>query len=272
MGVDSRGPASIYLAADSRFTFESGATVRHEDGHRKVYASSVLPELLGFSGDVALPQAVIPAFLGQPFEGLDEPDDDGCPPRAAQLLGRLQSAYAGKSWLHRCGFSVLHALRSDEGMSSRFSLTQISLTAKREWRVVSKKVPRVSAVMAALGSGADGIVDREFHWTRQMGEPTSRAVFGAFCEELNSGADPYSGGAPELAGLTRRGNGREFGVLYQGGRYLGGAQRAEADLSGLPAGTEWFNEGFERCDPVTMKLLPGAQRQPKPRGGGGAVP
>jgi hypothetical protein len=56
-------------------------------------------------------------------------------------------------------------------------------------------------------------------------------------------------------------NGLVFGTVFEGKRYIAG--------SGIQAGAnvhpfEWRNELFERVDPLTLQLLPNAQRQPNP--------
>jgi hypothetical protein len=60
VGVDSRGPASLYLASDSRFTWQPGASW---DFGCKLFTARRHPEILGYCGDVlfsshALGQAV----------------------------------------------------------------------------------------------------------------------------------------------------------------------------------------------------------------------
>lgn len=50
-GVDSRAPASIYLASDSRLSWDNGDTW---DFGRKVFASHRYPDILGYYGEVFL--------------------------------------------------------------------------------------------------------------------------------------------------------------------------------------------------------------------------
>ena len=49
VGVDQRGPSSLYLASDSRFTWLEGITW---DSGCKIFASRTHPALLGYCGDV----------------------------------------------------------------------------------------------------------------------------------------------------------------------------------------------------------------------------
>jgi hypothetical protein len=79
---------------------------------------------------------------------------------------------------------------------------------------------------------------------------TSRAVFSAFCDSFRSGTDSFSGGAPQLVGLYRKGVGESFGIIYQNARYLFGVP-AGPDEAALMA-LEWRNELFERCDVLSL--------------------
>src|SRR5688572_23956845 len=64
VGVDRRGPASIYLGSDSRISWDS--TQVWNTG-RKVFSSRTQPDLLGYVGDVLFPSLV----LGQLVEAID---------------------------------------------------------------------------------------------------------------------------------------------------------------------------------------------------------
>ena len=83
----------------------------------------------------------------------------------------------------------------------------------------------------------------------------------SFFEALESGVDAFSGGPPQLTGLWRIGNGRTFGIHWQGHRYVSGT---EFPAGGDASRFDWFNKLFERCDGETGQLLKGAARQPKP--------
>jgi len=64
LGVDSRGPSSLYLAADSRFTWTPDVTW---DYGRKLFASRSRPVILGYCGDVMFASHAI----GQALELLE---------------------------------------------------------------------------------------------------------------------------------------------------------------------------------------------------------
>lgn len=58
VGVDQRGPASLYLASDRRISW-SGQPFRTWDSGRKVFACSTHPDVFGYVGDVLFPSLVL---------------------------------------------------------------------------------------------------------------------------------------------------------------------------------------------------------------------
>jgi hypothetical protein len=98
-------------------------------------------------------------------------------------------------------------------------------------------------------------------WEESHAGGTSRAVFSAFCDSLQSGNDPLSGGPPQLIGLWRKSPPQTFGVIWQGRRYFYGL---EASAPATQDGVRWFNELSEVCDAETLARKEGAQ--PRPRG------
>lgn len=60
VGADSRGPASLNIAADSRITWRpENSSAHHWDQGKKVFASSSVPLVIGFVGDVLFPASSI---------------------------------------------------------------------------------------------------------------------------------------------------------------------------------------------------------------------
>ena len=64
VGVDPHGPTSMYIAADSRISWDAANTF---DFAKKVFASKKYPEIFGYAGDVLFPSIV----LGQIVELID---------------------------------------------------------------------------------------------------------------------------------------------------------------------------------------------------------
>jgi hypothetical protein len=89
---------------------------------------------------------------------------------------------------------------------------------------------------------------------------TSRGVYHCLSKTLNEIKDPKTGGLPQIKGLFREKNLRIFGVIVGNKKYIYGK---ESTGSIDPSKIEWRNENFERMNPETLKILEGAQRQPK---------
>lgn len=259
VAVDSRGPSSCYLASDSRITWERAQ--RWEAG-QKLFCGRGQPDLFGYAGDVLLPAI----FLGQATRLLHLLSSSGTliTPRDrhdafCQLAAEALEGYPTE---RRGSFSLLHCARESEGMNSQFHLWHTSWSAKAGWEDNPVPMPSQSSLLVAIGSGEPAVSAHEALWRSTSIGGTSRAVFGAFCEALSSGLDQLSGGAPQLVGLYRKSEAEHFGILYQGERFVGGLQITPEIAAQLRI--EWRNVLFERCDPISMSLLPGAQRHGRP--------
>ena len=260
IGVDSRGPASIYLASDSRISWGSPTVW---DSARKLFASVRYPELLGYIGDVLFPSQI----LGQIVDLIDSDVlfgiDDSHEEKWQRFSTQINDSFASYPREKGRSFTVVYATRQGSGVSSVFHLATISWDPSAGWSQQWVVLPTTSGLITALGSGAESVEKWYSRWSRTGQAGTSRSVFSAFCDSLFSREDPYTGGPPQLVGIYRIGAARTFGVIYTG----------QANVLGLPAralGTlqsiEWRNSLFERCDGTTGQRLQSAQRQPAPSG------
>jgi hypothetical protein len=123
-GVDQRGPSSLYLAADSRFTWESGETW---DFGRKLFASRSRPDILGYCGDVVFASQT----LGQVLDLLDGglmPSDEASTPeqRLASIAAFLRRAFESYPAAQQRPFSALYATRLRSGFDSSFVVMEVS--------------------------------------------------------------------------------------------------------------------------------------------------
>ncbi len=122
-------------------------------------------------------------------------------------------------------------------MDSQFRLWTLKWEPVSGWTDTEIGLKAESVLLSALGSGHQVLTSYEAMWSEKMGR-TSRGVFGAFCDALRSGADPYTGGAPQIARLYRQGTARHIGVLHQGKRYLRAWRcRATSTCGALNGGT-----------------------------------
>ncbi len=257
-GVDSRGPASIYMASDSRISWGEKDIWDHG---RKVFASYRYPDIFGYAGDVLFTTQV----LGQIINLIDTDTlfkSDFTPEsKFKAITTMLIQAHSKYPQNIRRAFSIVHCSRQSSGMSTIFVVSELSWAPASGWQNKIISVPTKSDIVVVYGSGERYILESVQRWKRSEVGGTSRSIFSAFCDSLASGSDPATGGATQLVGIYRQGNARLFGVIYKNSRYLYGLC-----VDGLPylGSVEWFNELFERCDWETMNRLDNAQRQPRP--------
>lgn len=258
-GVDTRGVASVYVASDSRISWRE--LYRWDQG-RKVFACNSKPHIFGYWGDTLFATLALPVLA-------DRIDRD--------LLARMdleESDEIGEAILllwndypvdERRNLGIIHSYRTGHGTDCVFHLTAMTYDkASDSWDTRKIPMPSASAMLEVAGSGAKAVNRSLYLWQLSQAAGTSRAIFSAFCESVTSQDDPYTGGAPQLAGLYRIGPGRLFGIAHNGNRYFAGTMLADSDGPGT---VEWRNHLFERVDGSTGERVPGAQRhEDRPRG------
>ena len=262
VGVDTHGPASIYIAADSRVTW--GAAAQYDHG-RKVFACRNSADIFGYCGDVLFPSMVLAQIVDTADAGLLF-DPDATPSIRAQAVTQ-KLIYQFATYPHDVGgivadsLEILHAARPKVGGTFECSL----LTWKRAngWKRTAVGLPEHSDILFARGSGATDFLRRYAKYKQGLNANTSRSVFHCFCDSLLNSGIPTVGGAPQLAGLIRKPKsaGMHFGIIASDHRYLLGSRVDE--LSNFDR-IEWRNELFEVCDGETRKRKPNSQPQPNP--------
>lgn len=255
LGVDQRGPASLYIAGDSRFTWPNGTLVG--DG-QKTFASPTTPDVFAFCGD-----AWFPSLLFKELQSIHLSSLAGAHDRHTEVLNRVQNALAAQPKHPYRRFTIIHGARDSQGMTASFHLWQTSWAAAGECLDIVEPLPTESVLALAVGSGERSVIRQDVGWRNSDVGRTSRAVFSGFCDAVRSGDDPLTGGSPQLVGLFRKGPAEAFGVVFGGRRYLYGKVVPSAESAGQAV--EWRNVLFERCDPYTMQVLQGAQRHARPR-------
>lgn len=262
VGVDSRGPASLHLASDSRISWADKA---HWDCGRKLFACSTSPHIFGYVGDVLFPSLV----LGQIAAAIETEmykRDALATDRFERIRQQVSRSFTGYPAFARKPFSIVHGTRQGEYMDCEFVLSVLSWSVDTGWKTISLDTPKMSSALWISGTGKNMIEQWQSHWDSSSQGNTSRAVFGAFCDALHGGVDPMSGGGPQLASLYRKGSGRSIGCFYRGAPYLYG-MLIDSDPARMEI--EWRNELFERCD-SSGALISRAQKHHSPKGLGRA--
>jgi hypothetical protein len=246
IGADSRAPSSVYIATDSRISWDE----KTWDFGLKTFASPNTPDVFGYSGDVLFPSLLLAQFCAGLAAGIYEGD---WATRFRALRQFAEHSFAHLAPDQRRQFEIVHCGRDGSGMKSRFSVGILSLTRQLVFAEDVPEIPERSDIVHLGGSGAAELGQK---WERHSPGNTTRALFRSFVETLESGADPKSGGGPQMVGLYRVGTGRTFGIRYRQRRYLGGGP-----VHPRTAGeVDWRNEWFERIDGVAGSRLPEAQR------------
>jgi hypothetical protein len=265
IGVDSRAPASAYIATDSRISWGNGDVW---DGGRKTFASKKFPDLFGYVGDVAFPSMM----LGQFVEALDA----GVLCRSDATLLERQRLFG--SMLRKSlttypnqflqSFSIVHVGRAGHAQSSMFEIKESKFDKSARFirsqlyrspnrsSVLKLGSTTVKPVSRALGSGESRFVTEYKKWQRSDSGGTSRAVFSAFCDSLRMPDSLTVGGPAQLVGLRKIGNGMIYGTVVDGkATCFGLPLRPKQDL----ADVEFFNERFDRVN-QRGQLIARAQR------------
>ena len=255
-GVDTHGASSLYIATDSRISFGSTALSPTWDSGQKAYASAGAPLILGCVGDGFYPAHITPRLLTY-GEALFE---SGIDPEASIEKLRLfaKAALRGAPTLSPEGFRIVLGMRFDV---NNFQIC-VLVASRSDVRVEKYPIPQKSGIVYAAGTGANFVRDRLVRWQETRASDTSRGVYSAFCDALlydshvsvtptsASKKDPFSEGPPQLVGLYRKWNGRNFGTIWRNAGYFAGVR-----VDPLPVHLECRNELFERCDPSTLRRL-----------------
>jgi len=256
LGVDSRGPASVYLASDSRITWGESASW---DRGRKLFVCRQQPYLFGYCGEAFFPSQV----LGQVIERIDadllraaDPDD-----LTHQVVSVVHDMLRDRPSAVRGEFQVILAQRFGRGMSSTFHLHAGRFPSSGAPDIRRYALPEHSDVIGAWGSGASTFKHHYARWASSDVKGTSRAMFSAFCDSVAAGSDALTGPPPQLIGIYRIGAGRPFGLIWDGRRhYYATEVTGEVETRDV----QWHNALFEICDPQTLERAIGAQPQPRP--------
>ena len=248
LAVDNRGPSSVYLASDSRF---SGGGSKWDCG-RKLFACKKSPDIFAYCGAVLFPTVI----LGQLDEGLVFSANLTPLERFETITVKIKESLQNFPEAQH-GFSIVYATRDGLGFGASFFVATLTWQPSYGWQTQLTPTPDHSDLLLAYGSGAT--VTKEFHsaWQTSEVHRTSRAVFSAFCDAIASGRDIYSGGPPQLVGIYLRGHVRSFGVIHNGSCFLNGLLANPPTSSNI----ECRNSLFEPCDPDGK---PNAQRHARP--------
>jgi hypothetical protein len=230
-----------------------------------VFASRSAPDLLGYVGQVLFPSQALPQIIDLIDTELLFAQRANPEVKCRAIFQTIRNQFQAYPVDRNHSFTIIYCTRHGLGLQSSFHIYSLSWTGS-DWHQEGFDVPSQSAVVRAWGTGGRVVEKLDERWAKAQGKRTSRNIFGAFCNALEGKEDGFTGGAPQLVGLYRKGAGQAFGVIFKGLRYLGGVRLLES----TPGLVEWRNELFERCDGLTGARLKDAQPHSRPRGLPGA--
>lgn len=262
LSVDARGPCGLYIITDSRISWTNSKD--RWDSCQKTFASRRFPDIFGYCGDAFFPPMMLRQILEQVDAGLVCHEALNAYDRHQSIFESMRQAMERVSGSPQMSdFTIYHGARDSSKMISEFRLWEIRYIASTgEWLDDERPIADdLSYLVQTDGSGGKSIRKRQAEWQKSETADTSRSAIWAFCEALQSGADPFSGGPPQLVGLWRIEAGQQFGFLWHGRAFMAGLEV----LGNIVAGeVDWFNHLFERCNPATGKRLKSAKKHIKP--------
>ena len=89
-GIDSRGPASVYMASDSLITWSES---RSFDFGRKVFSFNNHPDVLGYCGDVLFPSIAINQIVEMADNGLLFREEYSCKDKFEAIVNKLNQIF-----------------------------------------------------------------------------------------------------------------------------------------------------------------------------------
>ena len=261
IGVDTHGPASAYIAADSRVSWGDIAIFDHG---RKVFAFRHSPDILGYCGDVLFPTMVLSQIAEMADQGLIFSPQSSCKERFESIKEKLVHQFHKYprmvEGITADILQVIHISR-DPTNNLKFECRLIEWTSKKGWSGKDIAMPKESNLLFILGSGSKEFKNNFDRYSKRSDRGTSRNVFHCFCDTLFNIKDEKCGGAPQLVGIYRKPDSPAitFGIIKDKMRYFLGAQiDNKVDFTGV----QWRNDLFELCDGQTMKRFAQAQSQP----------
>jgi hypothetical protein len=253
---DDHGVASIYIASDSRLCLidENDIVVGISGNqYQKTFHSRKTPDVFGVYGVVThapeLVKRLIPS-LAALRDGLPAPERTVSTYAAlvAETVGRI-----GVPGVCRAeSFGLIHGFRLAK---YEFGLFHVKVTlSPGATKVTSDEVhvKPFEAISCAWATGKPGLVRTQRTDPDKAQRGFSRWHWQTFYDALKAPLDDYSGGAPQLVGIYREGNGMAFGIHFAGERFLNGRPIAGQSV---PSDLEWRDGLFQRVDDGCILLL-----------------
>lgn len=262
-GVDNRGITSLNFASDSRISW-ANVNDKIEYG-QKLFYSQKYPEIFGFTGDVTLCKSILPHILTyiDTLDGIS---------RCSSIMAKQELIYQefekfinNYPSTQKNNFSIFYGTKYNTNLHAEFGVLEI---------VYNKKLNKLDKKNHILenknkifkiydGSGKEIAQKFDYLWEKSDVGGYSRAVFGAFCDAINSNEDRQTNNIAQIVSLWR---GRENPIVtayaHHKKIFLNGQEITDTSLL-IEKNISIRNHLFEICDHQGNRLVD-AQKQPRP--------
>lgn len=241
-----KSPAAVYIGSDSQYTWPNGKIY---GSGQKTFCCRNSPELFGFCGDVLFSLNTINQLVTLIDSGCLFAPSDTAEIKFESVFRFIKDAFNNYP-IADIYFSIIYATRSNDC----FSVYKIQTVKHNKLRTECITLPEISTIITCDGSGSNDFI---VNWSKinipsNENWGTSRNVFYCLSESIANSRDRQTGGQPQIVGLYREGNGRIFGYVNEGKRFLYGHE-TDFDYSDTFRAIEWRNSKFERIDPQSTK-------------------
>jgi hypothetical protein len=188
-GLDQTVATALHVVSDSRITW--GSQSRRWDAGRKLFVPYEEPHILGYCGDVVFPGLV----LGQITSAIDQKilfAADATPAiKHDTIFNSIRTSWAGRHNTPDASFQILHAMRKTAWPDPSFALWKIECRAANDsWNSVEIPIGGATSKLIWLGSGTQSAGGHALKWGRSDVGGTSRSIFSAFHDAIESGEEP----------------------------------------------------------------------------------
>lgn len=145
VGIDQRGPSSVYFASDSRITWGGGDTWSHG---RKLFAARKYPHIFGYCGDVLFPTQSLGQIVELIDAGLIFEAKDGIDVCTERIISILDSAFRTYPSAGKKRFDLLYCMREGQGVSAPFHVRRIAFIPGDQPRLDVVEFPQRSDIVS----------------------------------------------------------------------------------------------------------------------------
>lgn len=264
---------SVYMAADSRFTFNG----RHFDYGKKVFACKNDASLFGYCGNITYATYIIQSVVDLIEAGVLYKKDDTCDDRAKIVAAKLSELWDNMQGIVKPDkTTIIYCTAVSNTKLSQ--IYKIVLMSNGQYTCEPIDLEGVKSAYSTeyiqycvIGSGQDAYNARYLSYKgvprleeNKFGYITSEIIFRTLVDIIKDATskDDY-GGYPQLAYIynNKRSRTKLCGTYFNNEFYLGGTRVDIANDNDFARTLKWFDEDFKLRDPITKERKYMQQKQ-----------